>query len=245
MSGPPGAQPGRHPGSRLYRTGDLARCRPDGAIEFLGRRDNQVKILGMRVELEEVEAALAALPAVRDVCCTVAESGPGGPAIAAYIVTAKKRQHVVEDIRPQLARILPEQMLPSRITEVDALPRLPNGKVDRRSLAHLRTSRPPEARQHAAPRDAVEGQLQEIWADCLARPNVGVIDDFFELGGHSLPAAHVMAEVRRRLGSEISLAAFFGTPTIEGLARLIRAEIGVPPRPDPAGAGNLVPSGPA
>jgi AMP-binding enzyme C-terminal domain/Phosphopantetheine attachment site len=147
----------------------------------------------MRVELEEVEAAIEPLPAVRDVCCTVAEKGPGGPAIMAYIVTDETRQHVVEDIRRQLARVLPRQMLPSRITEVDVLPRLPSGKVDRRALAHLRSSRPPEAHQHSAPRDVIEGQLREIWADCLARPDVGVIDNFFELGGHSLLAAHVVA----------------------------------------------------
>jgi Phosphopantetheine attachment site len=99
---------------------------------------------------------------------------------------------------------------------------VPNGKLDRRALPHLRSTRPPEAHQHAAPRDAIEGQLREIWADCLARPDVGVTDNFFELGGHSLLAAHVVAEVRRRLGSVLSLADFFETPTIEGLARLVR-----------------------
>ncbi|MFC7277317.1 amino acid adenylation domain-containing protein [Paractinoplanes rhizophilus] len=204
-------------GRRLYRTGDLARIRPDGALEYLGRLDQQVKIRGVRIELGEIEAALATHPAIA-ACAVDVRPGPGGlPRLVGYLVTADLPP--VADLRRHLAQRLPEAMIPAAYVAVPSLPVGPSGKLDRRAL--------PEPGAHAAaghvpPRTAVEEILAGIWADVLGADRIGVHDDFFDLGGHSLLATQVLARVRAAFGVELPVAELLsGRPTVEHLAEVV------------------------
>ncbi|WP_437755164.1 non-ribosomal peptide synthetase [Sorangium sp. So ce1389] len=207
-------------GERLYRTGDRARYRPDGAIEFMGRRDHQVKIRGYRVELGEIEARVREHPAVGQAVVVVREDGAGGRAIVAYVVP---RDGALDEpaLRGFLKERLPEYMHPSDFVLLHALPLTANGKVDRRALPSPAARR---RREYVAPRTPVEEALARIWADVLGRPQVGVEDDFFDLGGHSLLAIPLMHRIQQALGGSLSLMAIFEAPTVAGLARLLDAE---------------------
>ncbi|KYF66720.1 non-ribosomal peptide synthetase [Sorangium cellulosum] len=209
-------------GARLYRTGDRARYRPDGAIEFMGRRDHQVKIRGYRVELGEIEARVREHPGVGQAVVVIAarEDGAVGPRIVAYVVP---REGALDEasLRAFLRDRLPEYMHPSDLVLLRALPLTANGKVDRRALPSPAARR---RREYVAPRTPVEEALAAIWADVLGRPQVGVEDDFFELGGHSLMAIPLMHRIQQALGGSLSLMAIFEAPTVAGLARLLAAE---------------------
>ncbi|MEW5983050.1 MAG: amino acid adenylation domain-containing protein [Acidobacteriota bacterium] len=211
------------PGARMYRTGDLARYLSDGRMEFLGRLDQQVKIRGFRVELEEIESTLREYPGVQT-CVVVTHSAPTTDAtLDAYLVPAQERTLDLQDLRAFLARALPDYMLPSTFTLLEALPLTANGKVDRRALP------PPEqavsGTPYQAPRTPVEAVLVDIWREVLGAEQVGVHDDFFEAGGHSLSATKVAARVRTIFRMELPLQQFFGTRTVAGLVEaLIQAE---------------------
>ncbi|MGD9531186.1 amino acid adenylation domain-containing protein, partial [Pseudonocardia sp.] len=184
-------------GSRLYRTGDLARWHDDGSLEFLGRADNQVKIRGMRLELEEVEAVLATHPGVRQAVVTAREIAAGTKYLAAYaLVAAPGSGAVTEDeLRRWCADRLPEYMVPTTFTVLDALPLTPNGKVDRRALPEPR--RPEGATGGRAARTPRERTLCAIFAEVLGLAEVGPDDDFFTLGGDSIVAIGVVSRARR------------------------------------------------
>ncbi|NNF93561.1 MAG: amino acid adenylation domain-containing protein, partial [Altererythrobacter sp.] len=189
------------PHARLYRTGDWVRYQPDGNIEFIGRRDHQVKVRGFRIELGEIEAALGRLQPVQEAVVLLREDRPGDKRVVAYVVAEGEQAGLVEELRTQLKRELPDYMLPSAFVLLDALPLTPNGKVDRAALPA------PEAADHltaeyVAPRTPTEEILAGIWAEVLGVERVGVHDDFFELGGHSLLATQVISRVRQALGVE-------------------------------------------
>ncbi|KYF81764.1 non-ribosomal peptide synthetase, partial [Sorangium cellulosum] len=206
-------------GARLYRTGDRARYRPDGAIEFMGRRDHQVKIRGFRVELGEIEARVREHPAVGQAVVVAREDGAGGRSIVAYVVP---RERALDEaaLRAFLKDRLPEYMHPGDLVLLHALPLTANGKVDRKALPSPAARR---RREYVAPRTPVEEALAAIWADVLGRPQVGVEDDFFDLGGHSLMAIPLMHRIQQALGGSLSLMAIFEAPTVAGLARLLDA----------------------
>jgi amino acid adenylation domain-containing protein len=205
----------RQPGARRYRTGDLAHRRVDGALEFLGRRDHQVKIRGLRVEPEEVEVALLACPGVRE-AAVVARDG----ALVAYVAGT------TDDLRPTVAARLPTFLIPSAFVPVDALPRTASGKVDRRALARrkvqaaslLETAFEP-------PRTPVEEQVAEVWSEVLGRPRIGAHDDFFTLGGHSLLALQVVSRLREAFGIEVPLRRLFEAPTLAAVAREVETAL--------------------
>ncbi|WP_437617240.1 amino acid adenylation domain-containing protein [Sorangium sp. So ce834] len=208
-------------GARLYRTGDRARYRPDGAIEFMGRRDHQLKIRGHRVELGEIEARVREHPAVgQAVVIAARQDGAVGSTIVAYVVP---RDGAIDEaaLRGFLRERLPEHMHPSDVVQLRALPLTANGKVDRRALPSPAARR---RRAYVAPRTPVEEALAKIWADVLGRPQVGVEDDFFDLGGHSLLAIPLMHRIQQALGGSLSLMAIFEAPTVAGLARLLDGE---------------------
>ncbi len=209
----------RFPGGRLYRTGDLVRRRPDRSLDFLGRLDHQVKIRGFRVELGEVEARLAEHPAVREAVVLPLD----GDRLAAF-VTAAEPPPGTPGLKAFLAERLPAFMVPSLVTVLPALPRTPNGKVDRRALAALEPA--PEAAAHTAPKTPTEEVLASIWAAVLRRERVGRDEDIFELGGHSLAAARVASRVRSAFGVELPLASLFAAPTVAALAHLVEAARG-------------------
>jgi amino acid adenylation domain-containing protein len=201
-------------GARLYRTGDRVRRLASGALEWLGRTDEQVKVRGFRVEPGEVEAALLAHPAVRE--AVVAVCGEGGDArLVGWVVPAGDSLSM-DDVRRWLAARLPAHVVPSALMALDTLPLTPGGKLDRRALpAPDASTLSGEAGQR--PRTVEEETLAGIWATVLG-VQPGVRDDFFALGGHSLLAARVAARVRQAFGVELPLRAVFDAPTLEALA---------------------------
>ncbi|MFI7500905.1 amino acid adenylation domain-containing protein [Streptomyces sp. NPDC049687] len=212
------ADPFGPPGARLYRTGDLVRWNSDGALEFLGRLDDQVKIRGFRVEPGETQAALAALPGVSQAAVTVRQDNSDEPQLIAYAVPRPGAGPEPLRMREDLARTLPDHLLPAAVVLLDELPLTPNGKLDRRALpapdlAALTTT--------TGPRSDSEAVLCALFADLLGLPAVGVHDAFFALGGHSVLATRLVARVRAELGVELPLRAVFDTPTPAGLAPLL------------------------
>jgi len=205
-------------GTRLYRTGDLARVCPDGAIDYLGRLDQQVKIRGVRVELGEVEAALCQHPGIRSAAVDVRPASVGGRRLVGYLVCDGPPPSPA-DLRKHMAQLLPQAMIPGAYVVVPDLPLSPSGKLDR---AALPTPRDNATADYVAPATRVEEVLAEIWAQVLEVERVGVHDDFFELGGHSLLATKVLARVRAAFGVEPPLADLLaGRLTVRGLADLV------------------------
>ncbi|HEX9940289.1 MAG TPA: amino acid adenylation domain-containing protein, partial [Longimicrobium sp.] len=210
------------PGARLYRTGDRARRRPDGRLEYLGRLDEQVKVRGVRIEPGEVEAALRALPAVRD-GAVAAVSGPGGARLVAYVVASGRGDAGPEALRAELAARLPEAMVPTVFVALDVLPRTPNGKVDRRALP----APGPAAGEggYVEPETETERRVAEVWARVIGVERVGSRDDFFLLGGHSLLATQVVSRVREGFGVELPLRALFEAPRLSAFAARVDAAV--------------------
>ncbi|MCF3122471.1 amino acid adenylation domain-containing protein, partial [Streptomyces arenae] len=206
-------------GGRLYRTGDRVRYLPDGQLEFLGRRDNQVKIRGRRIELGEIEARLREQPGVKDAVATVT-AGPGGlPRLVAHVVGDADPKAV----RAALARTLPDHLVPSAVHTLDAIPLTPNGKTDRKALVPPEEPDGPDATGRA-PRTAQEELLCALFADVLGLGRVGVDDNFFALGGHSLLATRLVSRIRSALGLRARVAAVFEAPTPAALAALLTAD---------------------
>ncbi|KRF02128.1 thioester reductase [Frateuria sp. Soil773] len=205
------------PGERLYRTGDLARWLPDGTIEFVGRADGQVKIRGYRIETGEIEAALQALPGVRACAVLAREDRPQQKRLVAYVVSADA-PFDARRLRGQLARTLPEFMVPAIYLRLDALPVTPNGKLDRRALPAPDNRRPELAVPYAPPASAHEQRLCELFAEVLGLDQVGRDDHFFDLGGNSLLAVRVVARLHAELPAAPTIAAFFAAPTPAALA---------------------------
>ncbi|WP_415640965.1 amino acid adenylation domain-containing protein, partial [Skermania piniformis] len=185
------ADPFGAPGVRMYRTGDLARWREDGTLEFLGRADNQVKLRGMRLELEEIEAVLAEHPAVRQAVVLLRETSAGAKYLAGYALSGTATD---ADLRTWCAGRLPEYMVPSSVTVLAEFPTTVNGKVDRRALPEPE----PASTAGRAPHTAAEALMCEIVAAVLGRPAVGADDDFFAIGGDSILAIGIIAAARRR-----------------------------------------------
>ena len=215
-----------HPvtGERLYRTGDLGRYLPDGNIEFLGREDFQVKVNGYRIELGEIEVRLQEHMGVENCVVTVREDTPGQRRLVAYVVLKPGVQLEAADLRESLQVKLPDYMVPSAFVFLERFPLSPNGKVDRKALpapARAGVEADPEL---AAPRDALELQLIELWEKVLGVHAVGRQDNFFDLGGSSMMAVRLFAQIEKSFGRKIPLAALFKTPTIAQLADILRGD---------------------
>ena len=214
---------GRNGGARLYRTGDLARFRDDGELEYLGRRDDQVSIRGLRVDLKEVDAALCELSYVSD--AAVAIHGDDDLRLVAFVVYTINPPSTTE-IRNDLRRLIPEQMTPNAFVSVSALPRTATGKVDRRALRIPESIFRADRSTPARPRTRIERALHFIWSELLDANEIDRNDDFFERGGHSLIATQMVHRVRRTLGVGIEVHAVFESPTIASLAQHISAKQG-------------------
>ncbi|ATB48289.1 non-ribosomal peptide synthetase [Corallococcus macrosporus] len=218
-------------GERLYRTGDEARWLGNGTLEFLGRRDTQVKVRGFRIELGEVEEALKQQAGVEEAAAVVREEGWGGKRLVAYVVAPGGDGAALKE---SVKQRLPEYMVPSTVVVLEALPLTPNGKVDRKALQVAELA-PQVERQAREPRTPTEHQLLALWREVLGTERVNVEDDFFELGGHSLLATQLVAHVRSAFSVELPLRAIFESPTLEALAARIEgagssdAAAGVPP----------------
>lgn len=202
-------------GRRLYRTGDLARWR-SGDLELLGRADNQVKVRGYRIELQEIEDALAKTPGVRGAAVKTWRDASGENGLAAYI----EGTALAADVRQYLSRKLPDYMIPSRFVHVQALPLTHNGKLNRKALPDPAQEQPGTT-EGTAPRNDTEQRLATLWSSVLGTPVPGIHDDFFSLGGHSLLAAELSRRIHAEFGRILGLSTIFEAPTVAALARLI------------------------
>jgi aryl carrier-like protein len=209
--------PFRSGGRRLYRTGDLAAWQTDGTVRFHGRRDGQVKINGIRVELSEIEARLTALPGVRNAAVAVRDVG-GCHQLVAYVVAANT--HEQDDWAGRLRHLLPGHMVPARFVPVRELPVNANGKLDRGALPE------PSARSGPAapgdPSDPTERAVAAIWRDLLDVPAVRADDDFFALGGDSIRGLKMLARLRRA-GYDLTLDELFAAPALRDVVATLRA----------------------
>jgi amino acid adenylation domain-containing protein len=207
---------------RVYRTGDLGRWLSDGTIAYAGRIDNQVKVRGMRIELEDIESTLLQHESIRECAVLVQSYDETDQRLIAYIVAS--RSLAPSEPRDFLRRVLPVHMIPSAFVFLDALPRTPNGKLDRRALPRPASQRPSLADGYLAPRTALEAQIAGVWQDLLHVDQIGVNDHFFDLGGHSLLAMQVVSRLRQLCSVELPLRSFLETPTIASLASIIGRE---------------------
>ncbi len=212
----------KDPTVRTYRTGDQALRRPDGLLEYVGRKDQQVKLSGMRIELGEVESALTACKGVRDAAVVVRRNESGIPrSLAAYCeVEPTVAALSPRDVSARLAGLLPPFMLPGTITIVPELPRLANFKIDREELRR-RDLLVAEDKPAAPPQTATEALLAELWEEAFEATEISRDDDFFELGGDSLAAATIGIGVQEALGGEIDLGMIADHPTLAELAAAI------------------------
>jgi iturin family lipopeptide synthetase A len=204
---------------RLYRTGDLARWLVDGNIEFLGRIDQQVKIRGFRVELGEIEYQLLKHDRIKEVLVTARDDVAHGKQLCAYFVSDNEPS--ISQLRNDLAKELPEYMIPSYFVYLEAFPLTPQGKIDRRSLPA------PEVKvygEYIAPRDEIEKKLAEIWTRILGieKSEIGIDSGFFQLGGNSLKATVLKSRIHKELNVVVQLADIFKNPAIRGLCEHIR-----------------------
>jgi amino acid adenylation domain-containing protein/non-ribosomal peptide synthase protein (TIGR01720 family) len=212
------------PGGRLYRTGDTGRVRADGALEYVGRADDQIKIRGYRVEPGEIEARLLELESVQAAAVVVRQVAAGDQRLVAYVVpNAAERADggvepgsVIHRYRAGLGRVLPDFMVPQHFVLLDRLPLTPNGKIDRRRLPAFEPLR--VERLRVAPRTPSEERLAALWGEVLGVPEVGVHDNFFSLGGHSLLATQLVSRIREEFSSELPLRVFFEGATVAELA---------------------------
>lgn len=210
------------PGARCYKTGDRARWLPDGQVEFLGRIDQQVKLRGFRIELEEVETLLQRQALVQE-CAVLLHTEEGiGPRLVAYLALKEPAiQHEEQLFRHYLEQFLPGYMVPEIFVELERLPRLPNGKLDRLTLPAPAIG---SASAHfVAPRTPVEELVAACWCNVLGLKQVGIHENFFELGGHSLLATRLISRLRATLQVELPLRSLFEAPTVARLAERVEA----------------------
>jgi amino acid adenylation domain-containing protein len=206
------------PGARCYNSGDLARFLAEGRVEYLGRADHQVKVRGHRIELREIESALAQHTKLRAAAVVARDAENGDKQLVACVVAEDEIS--TTQLRSYLRERLPEYMVPSFFMELDQLPLTANGKVDRQHLLELarEASPQPSIKEYVAPRTATEEVLANLWTEVLGVERVGINDDFFALGGHSLLATQLLSRVQKIFRVDLPLRKLFETPTVLGLA---------------------------
>jgi len=208
-------------GERLFASGDIGRYRPDGRIEFLGRRDGQVRIRGFRIELGEIETLLRQYSGVADAVVIARPNALGDETLIAYIVKEKNAVFNDKQLQNYLEQRLPAHMRPSLFVTLERLPLTPKGKVDHAALPAPGKAKPAFDDEFVPPRTTVEKLLAEIWCELLGVDEVGIHDNFFNLGGHSLIAIKVATRIREAFHQDINLGAMFETPTVAALAEMI------------------------
>ncbi|MEU6673559.1 amino acid adenylation domain-containing protein [Streptomyces sp. NPDC046925] len=229
------------PGERLYRTGDLARWLSDGNAEYVGRRDDQLKLRGFRIEPGEVEAALLAVPGVREAVVLADRESPGGPRLVAGVGCDTDATRLPYEWRAALGLRLPDYMIPAVVVEFPRLPLNRSGKVDRPQVLRAAAGTRAGPVNTAAPRDHVEMALYRVWRGVLLHPDIGISDNFFELGGTSISAIKMASAVQEELGVALPVRDVMLHPTIEALAERVRGSVGNSGEaPESAAPGGLV-----
>ena len=227
-------------GGRLYATGDRVRWLADGTLEFLGRRDQQVKVRGFRIEPGEIEVALLCQPRLREAVVMVRQDEVAGKRLLAWVV----QEPVAEgepaltghDLRSFLKQTLPEYMVPTAYVFLDSLPRTANGKLDRDRLPDPGLERAFVEAAYSPPRTPVEELVAQIWGELLGHQAVGVHDDFFELGGHSLLATQLVSRINKVFSVDLGLRTLFDAPTVAELVRHLEDGGEAAPPLEPASA---------
>ncbi|ONI76286.1 hypothetical protein ALI144C_37135 [Actinosynnema sp. ALI-1.44] len=202
-------------GGRMYRTGDIVRRREDGALDFVGRADDQVKVRGFRIELGEIERAIESIQDVEWAVLTTVGSGED-MALAAFVVPGTVNG---QQVRAQLAETLPEYMIPTHVVALDRFPLGPTGKVDKSALV---LPAQPVRQAKEVPRDSEEELVAGTFTEILGLPEVSADDDFFELGGNSLQALRLLNILRKKTSPDLPIAVLFETPTVAGIAAALR-----------------------
>ncbi|MEL5955397.1 amino acid adenylation domain-containing protein [Streptomyces sp. CLV115] len=220
------ADPHGVPGSRMYRTGDLARWSQDGALEYFGRADQQIKLRGFRIEPGEIESALLRHPTLAQVAVLIREDRPGDKRLVAYVVPTEGSRPDLPELRRHAVAALPEYMVPATIVPLDALPLTVNGKLDRRALPE-----PPQADTAGGrePRTPAEEVLCGLFAEVLGLTSVTIDDHFFQLGGHSLLATRLIGRIRSIWDTRVTIRDLFQYPTPVLLAEHIATNTGGDP----------------
>ncbi|HLF05225.1 MAG TPA: alpha/beta fold hydrolase [Dehalococcoidia bacterium] len=209
---------------RVFHTGDMGRMHPDGCLEHLGRKDSQVKIRGNRIEISEIEMALAAIDNVKESAVVPREDLAGNQRLVAYAVPARHPPPTIGELRRTLAQKLPDYMVPSAFVMLEALPTLPNGKVNRRALPDPCFGRPELQNPFVKPRTPLEEDLCAAWVEVLGLDQVGVHDDFLDLGGDSLLASTLMAHVEKIFQMRLPLSTLMQASTVAQMAQLLKHE---------------------
>ncbi|MGB7606024.1 MAG: amino acid adenylation domain-containing protein, partial [Lutisporaceae bacterium] len=212
-------------GERLYKTGDLVKWNKEGNIEFMGRKDNQIKLRGFRIELEEIENKLTAHEAILEAVVLVRTDETGDKYLSTCFTADKPL--TAQEIREYLGQILPAYMIPVYFIQIDKIPLTPTGKADRKALNYIADKLEMDMRieagvEYEAPRSEIEEKLVQIWEDILNIPKIGIGDNFFELGGHSLKATNIAANINKELNVSVPITEMFKTPTIKGLADYVK-----------------------
>lgn len=203
-------------GIKVYKTGDMGRILPDGNIEFLGRKDNQVKIRGHRIELGEIENTLKQHPDIVQAAAIIRGADSGNRIIEAFIQV--KNAMRINDLYEFLGNYLPEYMFPSRFIEIDSFPLNTSGKLDRKALEHLKGNTITSGAAYEPPSNETEQMLVSIWMEVLGAGQIGVADNFFLLGGHSLNVMQMIGKINRTFNCRLSIENIFEEPTIRSIA---------------------------
>ena len=208
-----------NPGDRLYKTGDVVRYQADGTIEFLGRSDNQIKIRGFRVELEEIERAIRGHQAIAD--CIVIATNDSDKRLVAYLITADNSRAAIGDLRHFLKTKLPSYMVPAAFEVIEEFPMTSSGKINRRALPEPQFNQPTSDSDLDLPTTPLQEMLLDAWREVLKVDQVGIHENFFDLGGHSLLAARLVSNIRNVLEVEMNMVDVFEAPTIASLAAML------------------------
>lgn len=231
---------------KLYRTGDRARMLPNGEVEFLGRLDDQIKIRGYRVELDEISSVLDSHPEVK-ASVVIFLGSEDDKRLIAYLVLAPGSQPNASEFRDYLQSRLPDYMIPAAFVRLSVLPLTTNGKVDRTALPAPNGNTLPEE-EYVAPGTLIEQRLAELIAPLLRVPRVGANDNFFLLGGHSLLGTQLLTRISENFGVELSLLTIFDHPTLAGMSseieKLILEKLDTATLAQQPGPENISPSAP-
>lgn len=204
-----------NPEKLMYRTGDLVRLLPSGVIEFVGRKDSQIKVRGFRIEIGEIEVVMANQPCIQEAVILAKKMTDGNNSLFAYYTVSSGMQVNQGEIRDHLARNLPEYMLPERLIEVQEMPLSPTGKIDRKQLAEIDVAIPLTS-HYDAPENAIQQMLAHAWEHVLGIDRVGIHDNFFHIGGHSLKILEILVQVKKH-APFLKIQDFFQYQTIAEL----------------------------
>lgn len=209
----------QHPFSldkQIYYSGDLGRWLKDGNIEFMGRKDEQVKLRGFRVELNEIKNYILQYAAVKDACVILNESNEGNKELLAYVCFSE--DILIDELRKYMKNHLPDYMIPAHFVSIEKIPLSANGKLDKNSLPSLKTMKLSSSQDHQPPETEIEKQLAIIWENILDIKNIGLNDSFFDVGGHSLKVTKLIAQIHSEMGIELPLATIFKSTSLKSLA---------------------------